>query len=101
MGDAPWCRAAPDGVLIDVVVQPRASREGVGPVLGGRIKVRVHAPPVDDQANDAVVRVVARAAGVPPSLVRIVAGTRGRRKTLHLAGAACGAVLAALAVESA
>ena len=82
----PWCRPSPTGTLLDVVVQPRAAKEGLGPVHGERLKVRVHAPPADNEANDAVVQLVARALGVPKSAVTIAAGRTGRRKTLAVAG---------------
>jgi len=39
---------------LDIVVQPRCPREGVGPVVGDRLKVSVNAPPVDGKANEAV-----------------------------------------------
>jgi len=71
-----WCRAAPDGTFVEIVVQPRASREGIGPVQGDRLKVRVHAPPVEDAANEAVVRLLAEALGVPRSAVTLAAGRR-------------------------
>jgi uncharacterized protein (TIGR00251 family) len=91
-----WCRASPAGTLLDVVVQPRASREGLGPLLGDRVKVRVHAPPVDDAANEAVARLLAELLGVPRSSVTIAAGRTGRRKTLLVAGANAEAVAASV-----
>jgi uncharacterized protein (TIGR00251 family) len=83
-----------DGALtIDVLVQPRAARPGVGPVVGDRLRVAVSAPPVDGQANQAVVAVLAEALGVPRGAVEIVRGESGRRKTVRIRGA----TLAALA----
>jgi uncharacterized protein len=81
-----WCRTASDGTLLDVLVQPRAAKEGLGPVQGGRLKIRVHAPPADDAANEAVARLVARTLGVPGSAVVLAAGRTGRRKTLLVRG---------------
>ncbi|MBN1770345.1 MAG: DUF167 domain-containing protein [Deltaproteobacteria bacterium] len=92
-----WCRVAPDGTFVDIVVQPRAAREGVGPVQGDRLKVRVHAPPVDDAANEAVVRLVAEALGVHRAAVTLAAGRTGRRKTLKVAGLAAEVVATRLA----
>ncbi len=97
MGLPAWCRVAPDGTFVDIVVQPRAAREGVGPVQGDRLKVRVHAPPVDDAANEAVVRLVAEALGIPRADVTLAAGRTGRRKTLKVAGLAAELVAARLA----
>ncbi len=83
--------------MLDVVVQPRASKEGLGPVHGDRLKVRVHAPPADNEANEAVVELVAKALGVPKSAVAIAAGRTGRRKTLSIAGPGPDLVLQVLA----
>ncbi len=71
---------------MDVVVQPRASREGVGPVVGDRLRVSVSAPPVDGKANEAVIRTLAEALGVPRGAVTILRGETGKRKTVRIAG---------------
>lgn len=73
-------------LVLDILVQPRASREGIGPVIGDRLRVSVNAPPVDGKANEAVVRALAAAFGVPRSAVAIVRGETGRRKTVRLGG---------------
>ena len=76
-----------DGALIvDVLVQPRASRTGVGPAVGDRLRVSVTAPPVDGKANDAVIEAVAEAFGVRRAAVSIVRGEAGRRKTVRIVG---------------
>jgi uncharacterized protein (TIGR00251 family) len=72
---------------IDVLVAPRASRAAVGPMVGDRLRVAVTAPPVDGEANAAVIDAVAEAFGVRRAQVRIVRGERGRRKTLEIDGA--------------
>jgi uncharacterized protein (TIGR00251 family) len=77
-----------DGALVvDVIVQPRASRAGVGPVVGDRLRVSVTAPPVDGKANAAVIDALAEALGVRRADVTIVRGETGRRKTVRIAGA--------------
>jgi uncharacterized protein (TIGR00251 family) len=76
-----------DGALVlDVIVQPRASRAGVGPLLGDRLRVAVNAAPVDGQANDAVVSLLADAFGVRRGAVSIVRGEASRRKTVRVVG---------------
>ena len=83
-----------DGALIvDILVQPRASREGVGPVIGDRLRVSVSAAPVDGKANEAVVRTLAAALGTPRTAVEIVRGKTGRRKTVRIQGATLAALL--------
>jgi uncharacterized protein (TIGR00251 family) len=83
-----------DGALVvDVLVQPRAPRAKVGPIVGDRLKVSVNAPPVDGQANDAVVRALAEALGIGRTAVEIVRGETGRRKTVRLRGVTLAALL--------
>jgi len=76
------------GIVFDVLVQPRSSRARLGPVHGDRLKVAVTAPPVDGEANAAVIELVARALGVGRGAVQVVAGASSRRKTLRVLGVA-------------
>ena len=82
-----WKATERDGaVTFDVLVQPRASRPGVGPLVGDRLRVAVAAAPVDGKANDAVTKVLSDTLGVPRSAVTIVRGETSRRKTVRVAG---------------
>jgi hypothetical protein len=72
-------------VTIDILVQPRASREKIGPMHDGRIKIAVTAPPVDGEANAAVIALLARQLGIPRGNIEVVAGASSRRKTLRIA----------------
>jgi uncharacterized protein len=74
------------GARVDLRVVPRASRTEIGGVRAGRLVVRVTAPPVDDAANDAVVKALAAALDLPRSAVRIVAGATSRNKSVELLG---------------
>lgn len=96
--DAP-AAAAPDvsiDVSIDVLVQPRASRPKVGPVHGDRLKLAVTAPPVDGEANAAVIELLASALGVPRSALEVAAGASSRRKTIRVRGLSAAVVQAKL-----
>jgi len=75
-----------DGILtLDIVVQPRASREGLS-LMGDRLKISVTAPPVDGKANDAVIRALAAALDVPRGAIEIARGDTSRRKTVRIRG---------------
>ena len=69
---------------VDVLVQPRASRAKLGPRHDGRNKVAVTAPPVDGEANAAVIELIAKSLGIPRSAVTVIAGLSSRRKTLSI-----------------
>ena len=73
---------------LEVWVQPRASRDQVVGRQGGAVKIRVAAPPVDGEANQALLRYLAKTLGVPRNRIEIVRGETGRRKTLRITGLA-------------
>jgi uncharacterized protein (TIGR00251 family) len=75
-----------------VRVQPRASREGIDGWQGGTLRMRVSAPPVDGDANRAVIALLAHALGVRPGALRIVRGVRGRDKVVQVEGLTSGDV---------
>ena len=73
--------------LLEVRVQPRASRNEIGDFMpAGALKVRVTAPPVDGKANDAVVKLLAKQLGITPSSVTVVRGATARNKTIEIDG---------------
>jgi uncharacterized protein len=65
---------------------PRAGANRIDGVVEGSLAARVAAPPVDGSANDALVRLIAEALGVPRRRVRLVAGTANRRKVVEVDG---------------
>jgi uncharacterized protein (TIGR00251 family) len=81
---------------VAVRVQPRARRTEVVGERGGRIVVRVTAPPVDGRANDAVCALVAERAGVPAGRVAVVRGHTARDKTVRVQGVEADALRRAL-----
>ena len=83
---APYLTARTDGVELAVLVQPRASRTRVVGVHDGQLKVQLAAPPVDGEANAALVDFIARTLGVPRRAVTLVSGEASRRKRVRVAG---------------
>lgn len=81
-----FLRAHPDGVLLSVKLQPRASANEIGAVLSGELRVKVTAPPVDAAANAALVRLLAEELGCPRNRVELVRGHTSRHKLVKLHG---------------
>ena len=74
---------------ISIRVTPRSSKPGIGGWKtdpGGRafLEVRVAAAPVDGAANEEVVKLLAKALGVPKSSLTIVSGQAARLKRITL-----------------
>ena len=87
-------------VRFQVRLQPRASRDEITGVVDGVLRVRLHAPPVDGAANDALVAFLADRLAVPRRGVRIVTGATSRTKMIEVEGVSRAAV-ARLAEEGA
>jgi uncharacterized protein (TIGR00251 family) len=69
-----------------VRLQPRASKSEVTGERNGEVTIRVNAPPVDDKANAALIKLVAGRLAIPKSRVRIVRGGKSRSKLLEIEG---------------
>jgi len=96
----PACRRDGADLVLDVRVQPRASRSELAGRHGERLRIRLQAPPVDGKANAALVEFVADLFGIPRARVTIEHGLSGRDKRLRLQGApAVPAVLQALLAD--
>lgn len=76
----------PNSAVIRVRVRPRAARDEIMGWREDTLRLRVSAPPLDGRANDAVVEMIARTAGVARSAVSVVAGERGRDKLVRVTG---------------
>jgi uncharacterized protein len=71
---------------LEVRVTARAGRDAVDGWSEGRLCVRVTAPPIDGRANEAVLRLLARALGIRRNSVSLVAGTASRVKRITVDG---------------
>jgi uncharacterized protein YggU (UPF0235/DUF167 family) len=72
--------------LLTIRLTPRAARERLVAGPDGAFAAHVTAPPVEGAANDALCRLVAKAAAVPPSRVSVVRGHRARVKVVRIEG---------------
>ncbi|MCX7918241.1 MAG: DUF167 domain-containing protein [bacterium] len=71
---------------LTVKLQPRARNNEIIGVKEGMVWVRVTAPPVDNQANGALIACLAKKLDIPKSRIRIVTGTQSRIKVIEIDG---------------
>lgn len=81
---------------VAIRLQPRSSRDQVLGERDGAIAIKLQAPPVDGEANAALLRFVARRLGVPPRDVTLVRGATSRSKWIAVQGRSAAQVRAAL-----
>ena len=91
----------PDGVLLALKVQPRASTNEIGEPLGHELRVKVTAPPVDSAANEALLRFLAGRLGCPRNRVELLRGRTSRHKIVKVHGFTPGEVTAGLGLDGA
>lgn len=83
---AAWLKPVPGGVELALLVQPRASRTRVVGEHDGLLKLQLAAPPVDGEANAALLEFLAKQLGIPRHQVTLSAGDASRRKRVTVVG---------------
>jgi len=82
-----------ESATVNVQVMPRASQAGVAGLLGDAVRIRLTAPPLENRANEALVRFLSASLNVPRPSVEIITGKRGRKKVVRVAGISRGEFL--------
>lgn len=72
------------GVTLNVQAVPRASRTEVVDFPEDRCRIKVKAPPVEGEANVALVAFLAKLFGLPKQRVSLERGAHGKHKTFLL-----------------
>ena len=73
------------GAALAIRVTPRSRRNEIVEVQSdGTIRVRLTAPPVEGEANKALVKFLAEVLEVPPSNIEIIAGASGHDKLVSV-----------------
>ena len=73
-----------EGAWLTVAVVPNARRTGADGLHDNALRVRLVAPPVEGQANDALVDWLADGLHLPRRAVRVVRGAASRRKAVEI-----------------
>jgi len=82
--DPPLCTVNGDGIVLNLHIQPRASKNELCGVQGDALKIRLTSPPVDGAANKLCREFLADLFHVPKSAVEIVSGETSRHKRVRI-----------------
>ncbi len=69
-----------DQLYLQVQVQPRASQDAIVGEHGGRLKIRITAPPVEGKANAHLTQFLAKTFAVPNRQVKLMSGISSKNK---------------------
>lgn len=85
-----WITTNTEGVIVRLHIQPKASRSEIFGEYGEgdsiRLKVRISAPPVDDLANDELIRFLKKTTNIPVSRIHIIHGRTSKFKDVLFTG---------------
>lgn len=80
----PWLQWQDGDLILQVQIQPRSSNDEITGTQGERLKIRITAPPVDGQANQHLIRFLAKTFKVAKSHITIESGETGRLKRIRI-----------------
>jgi len=82
-----FLQASNEGVILAVRAAPKAAQSRIAGVHGEELKVFLHSPPADGQANKELIQLLAKTFSLPKSQIRILSGENSRSKKILLSNA--------------
>jgi uncharacterized protein len=77
---------APDGVVIDIKVIPRAGKTSIAGTRDNALLIRLAAAPVEGAANAELIALLASALDVPKRHITVISGEKNRLKRVKVVG---------------
>ena len=74
------------GVILDVKVNPRSSKNEISGFIEGVLKIKITAPPVEGAANRECIKFLAKTFNISPSSVSVIKGETSRQKRILIEG---------------
>ncbi len=75
-----------NGIRIQIKVQPRSSKNQIAGVQQGALKIKLTAPPVEGEANKALVNFLSGVLKIPKKNIKIIKGESARNKIVDIKG---------------
>lgn len=73
-------------IQLDIIVQPRASKNKIIGIYQNRLKISLIAPPIEDKANKSCIEFLSKICNINKSRISIVSGNKSKYKTIELMG---------------
>jgi len=80
----PWYCWQGEVLVLNIRVQPRASRNEIAGRVGDQLKIRLTTPPVDGKANQHLLEFLAKKCGVSKNRVELLSGASARNKRVSI-----------------
>lgn len=77
-----YYRLKGNDLILQIHVQPNAKQNQIIGVKGDALKIKIASPPLDDKANQCLIKFLAKTFNVPSSDVKLVRGEKARKKVV-------------------
>lgn len=88
------------GCTFEVKLKPRAKKDTIKLGSGGALEISVTSPPIDNKANDHLIRLLSDALRIPKSSIQIIRGGHSKSKAVAICSLDVGEVIKKLSVQS-
>jgi len=74
----------PDGIVLNIYVQPKSSKNEISGIHNNALKIRITAPPSDNKANQMCLKFLAKQLNLPKSNLELISGKTSRNKQIFI-----------------
>lgn len=75
-----------NGILIKVRVDTKTSKSCISEIFSDFIKIKLHSPPVDGEANKELIKLLSDTFSVKKSSIKIIKGKNSKDKIIEIEG---------------
>jgi len=79
-----WIREEDGAVIMNVLLQPRASKNELVGIHGDCLKIKITSPPVENKANKKLCEFLSKLIGVGKGRVEVIGGHKARIKKVRI-----------------
>ena len=79
-----WYKQNKNNLTINIYVVPRSSRSEIVGIYNNYLKIKLKSPPVDNAANEELIRFLADALKIPKKNIEIISGFKQKKKTISV-----------------
>ena len=70
------------GLILNIYVVPRSSKSEIAGIYNDCLKIKLKSPPIDNAANEELVRFLSKRLQIPKRNIEIISGHKQKRKVV-------------------
>lgn len=81
-----WFKENKEGLLVSIIVLPRSSKTEIVGIYNDCLKIKLKSSPVDNAANEELIRFLAEKLKIPKRNIEIIKGHKQKKKVVSVKG---------------